>query len=220
MYNIISIAMGKQYEMEVQRLLKEYPETIVITNDTRGIETQYAEPLLNGLVTKSKFAHFLAADLPGPIFLCDADLVPVIPDPLQHFQTQHDTDYAYVPYPGTWHYPEAEMTRICKKIPKINSGFMYFKNIHVAKDISVKWHAKYLERNDEYISGKINVNRIGEYDEPSLMYALDKMHYKFECLDKGWNNWDNTDCKTYFKQEHMHGYVSLANAPSIHNFGW
>ena len=220
MHNIIAIAMGSQYELEVQRLIREYPETRVITNKTEGVETRYAEPLLNGLVTKSNFASFLPDDLEGSVFLCDADLVPMGPDPLSQFTVRPDTDFAYVPYPGTWHYPDNELTRICKKIPKINSGFIYFKNVVVAKDISKKWHQKYLERNEEYLSGKVNQNRIGEYDEPSLMYALDKMNYCWECLDKGWNNWDNTSTKTYFKQEHMNGYVSLANAPSICNFGW
>ena len=218
--NIVCVAVGKQYELEAQRLLVQYPHTILITEETEGIEKSYSVPVLNGLMTKSNFAHFLPEDLQGPIFLCDADLFPEIEDPLSKFQVQPNTDLAFVSYSGTWHFPEKKLNDVIKDIPRINSGFMYFKNIQVAKEISRGWYIQYKERIDEYLSGKIKKDRTGEYDEPSLMIWLydHGKHFKLEVLDKKWNNWENLDIKTYFRHGHLNNYCSYQAAPTLRKF--
>ena len=205
--NIVSVAVGKQYELEVQRLLKHYPQTIVITERTPGVETSFANPLLNGLATKCMFGTLLPQDLKGPIIFCDADLYPVVKDPLQHFKVKEETDIAYVIYPGTWHFPPSlkDFEKAIKKTGKINSGFMYFKNIDVCRDICSKWHKKYLERMNEYLTGKVIGDRKGEFDEPSLILVLEKESYILEFLDQKWNVWNGSNIpdKIYFRQSHI-----------------
>lgn len=205
--NIISVAVGKQYELEVQRLLKHYPQTIVITEKTPGVETSFANPLLNGLATKCMFGTLLSPLLKGPIIFCDADLYPVIDDPLQYFKVKKETDIAYVVYPGTWHFPPhlKDFEIAIKKTGKINSGFMYFKNIDICRDVCFKWHKKYLERMNDYLTGKVIGDRKGEFDEPSLCLVLEKENYNLEFLDPKWNVWNGSNIpdKIYFRQSHI-----------------
>jgi hypothetical protein len=218
--NIICIALGKQYELEAQRLLKEYPEAILVTNETPNIETSYSIPVLNGLMTKSNFASFLPSNTSGPIFLCDADLFPNVPNPLQYFKVSEDTDVAFVPYSGTWHFPEQKMNDVIKVIPKINSGFMYFRNLEIAQEVSSGWNKQYKERIGEYLSGKIKKDRVGEYDEPSLMIWLydHGRHIKLEGLEKKWNNWEKLNIETYFHHGHLNNYCSYSAAPTLKRF--
>ena len=146
--NIVSVAVGKQYELEVQRLVKAYPQTTVITERTPGVENTFSLSLLNGLSTKCKLGLLIPSNLKGPILFCDADLYPVVEDPLQYFQVQKETDIAYVVYSGTWHFPPRLSTfqEAIKKTGKINSGFMYFRNIEICRDVCFKWHQEYLSR--------------------------------------------------------------------------
>jgi hypothetical protein len=222
--NLVSVAVGRQYEMEVQRLVQAYPQTILITNNTPGIETQYKFAVLNGLTTKANFANLISAHLTGPVVLMDADLHPVAPDPLQHFQVQPDTDIAYVVYAGTWHYPAKlkHFEMAIRKVGKINSGFMYFKNIHIAKDVCTKWSALYKERMNEYLEGKTSDDREGEYDEPSLCLVLAQENYKLEYLDPKWNCWNTgPQCDhPLFVQSHLAGHDPYAESPTICNNFW
>jgi len=225
--NIVSVAVGKQYELEVQRLVKAYPQTIIITERASGVETSFDIPVLNGLATKCKFGLLIPDNLKGPILFCDADLYPVIDDPLQHFEVKEETDIAYVVYPGTWHFPPnlKDFEKAIKKTGKINSGFIYFKNIDICKDICFKWHKKYLERMNEYLTGKVIGDRKGEFDEPSLVFVLEKENYNLEFLDPKWNVWGNnitinytlshkvSNC--YFRQSHVDYDPYIAN-PGIY----
>lgn len=213
--NIVSVAVGAQYELEVQRLVKAYPQTIVITERTPGVETSFDLHLLNGLATKCKFGLLIPEDLEGPILFCDADLYPVVHNPLQYFSVKPETDIAYVTYPGVWHFPAhlQDFANAIKKTGKINSGFMYFKDINVCRDVCFKWHRKYLERMNDYLTGRVQEDRKGEFDEPSLCFVLEKENYNLEFLDRKWNVWGNgttinnvcshavTNC--YFKQCHI-----------------
>jgi hypothetical protein len=225
--NIVSVAVGAQYELEVQRLTKAYPQTIVITERTPGVETFFELPLLNGLATKCKFGLLIPKDLQGPILFCDADLYPVIKNPLQYFKVKEETDIAYVVYPGIWHFPPRlkDFERAIRKTGKINSGFMYFRNIDICQDVCFKWHKKYIERMNEYLSGKVEGDRKGEFDEPSLVFVLEKENYNLEFLDPKWNVWGNiitvqnslshniSDC--YFRQDHLGWDPYIAN-PGIY----
>lgn len=222
MLNMVTVAVGAQYEMECQRLLKAYPQTIVITQRTAGVETSFQLPVLNGLATKCKFGLLLPQHLQGPILFCDADLYPVKPDPLQHFSVKPDTDVAYVIYPGVWHFPPQlkEFEKALRKTGKINSGFMYFKNIQVCKDICYKWHQEYLKRMNMHLQGIEQADLTGEYDEPSLVFVLNRENYNLEFLDPKWNVWGTSDVpqhEAYFVQQHIGGYNMYDLTPGFRN---
>jgi hypothetical protein len=226
--NIVSVAVGKQYELEVQRLIKAYPQTIVITERTPGVETSFDLPLLNGLATKCKFGLLIPEDLEGPILFCDADLYPVIEDPLQYFKVKDDTDIAYVPYPGRWFFPPTfkDLEDAINKIKgKLNSGFIYFKDIEVCQDICFRWHKEYLKRMKLFEDFKLLTHREGEFDEPSLVMVLANSSYNIEHLDPKWNVWGNEHTisineshnikDTYFRQWHMNDYSPYQSFPTI-----
>jgi hypothetical protein len=209
--NIVSVAVGKQYELEVQRLTKAYPQTIVITERTPGVETSFELSILNGLATKCKFGLLVPEDLKGPILFCDADLYPVVENPLQYFKVKEDTDIAYVVYGGTWHFPPrlAFFQEAIKKTGKINSGFMYFRNIDICRDVCFKWHKEYLKRMNLHLLGIEKADLTGEYDEPSLVFVLNKENYNIEFLDPRWNVWPTSNVQpseAFFVQNHLNGW--------------
>jgi hypothetical protein len=234
--NIVSVAIGEQYEKEVARLVEAYPKTIVITGKSIGIESAFKIPTLNGLATKCKFGLLIPDNLKGPIIFCDADLYPIAEDPLQHFQVKPETDVAYVTYGGTWHFPEKlkKFEQSIQKTGKINSGFIYFKNIDICRDICFEWHKEYLTRMSHYLSDESMSSdvidwishldeatpRAGEYDEPSLVFVLDKANYNLEFLDPKWNVWDDYgDLKdnAYFIQSHLDGKTMYDEIPDFRN---
>tara|TARA_R110000868_G_scaffold314546_2_gene575477 strand:+ start:354 stop:1034 length:681 start_codon:yes stop_codon:yes gene_type:complete len=226
----VSVAVGKQYELEVQRLLEAYPNTIVITQRTPGIETAFSLQLLNGLATKCLFGCLLPDDSQGPVVLCDADLHPLIEDPLKQFSVKDETDVAYVIYQGKWHFPKRleAYEKAIAKVGKINSGFVYFKNIQICKEICKEWHAEYMKRMDHHkIHPDLHMvvdypSSTGEYDEPSLIYVLDKKNYNIEYLDPRWNVWDGSPtpkAEAYFYQEHLNDWNMYKLNPSFRNEG-
>lgn len=237
-YNMVSVAIGEQYEKEVARLLEAYPQTIVITSETDGIETAFTIPTLNGLATKCKFGLLIPQDLDGPIIFCDADLHPVVEDPMQYFEVKPETDIAYVTYGGTWHFPEKlkKFEKSIQKTGKINSGFMYFKNIDICRDVCSKWHKEYLKRMSHYLSAESMpsdvidwtqyldeaIPKAGEYDEPSLVFVLNETDYNLEFLDPKWNVWemyDKSQNNAYFIQSHLDGKTMYDEIPNFNNEG-
>ena len=227
-FNIVSVAIGEQYEKEVARLTESYPSTIVITSETAGIETAFKMPLLNGLATKCKFGLLIPQNLQGPIIFCDADLYPVVENPMQYFQVKPETDVAYVTYGGTWHFPERlkDFERCIQKVGKINSGFIYFKNIDICRNVCSDWDKEYLKRMNNYLqSPALDLvidypSDAGEYDEPSLVFVLDKAKYNLEFLDPKWNAWDgcgNPKENAYFVQSHLDGNTMYNEIPNFKN---
>ncbi len=220
--NIVCVAIGKQYELEAKRLLKEYPETILITEETEGIEKSFEMPLLNGLATKCLFGTLLPKDLKGPILFCDADLFPNTSDPLQYFKVKEETEIACVIYSGNWNFPkrlEAYQNAI-RKVGKINSGFLYFKNIEVCQDVCKKWHEEFVKRNQEHLENPDGST--GIYDEPALIAVLASENYIIEHLDPRWNVWDTSDTpkeNAYFIQGHIGDYNMYKLTPSFRNEG-
>lgn len=206
---IIIPAIGAQYELEALRMLNAYPDSILITERTQGIEVSFDIPLLNGLATKANFGYFLPDDLEGPVLLCDADLFPVVPDPLSSFHVNLDTDVAYVPYPGRLITPWSDYNTALEITRQINSGFVYFKNVKIAKHISTLWYRTYIKRMNEYLTGNVDTDRKGEFDEPSLILTLSKLDYNIEFLDNKWNVWDSAAQGevAYFKQQHLNNYI-------------
>lgn len=227
-YNMVSVAIGEQYEKEVARLVEAYPTTIVITSETAGVEKAFKMPVLNGLATKCKFGLLIPDNLKGPIIFCDADLYPVVEDPMQYFEVKPETDIAYVTYSGMWHFPERlkDFERCIQKVGKINSGFIYFKNIDICRDVCSKWHKEYLKRMDSHLlSSRLdlavdNPSDAGEYDEPSLVFVVNETNYNLEFLDPRWNVWDDySDLKknAYFIQSHLDGKTIYEKLPNFRN---
>lgn len=225
--NIVSVAVGAQYELEVQRLTKAYPQAIVITERTPGVESSFSLNILNGLATKCKFGLLVPEDLEGPVLFCDADLYPVVEDPLQHFKVKPETDIAYVIYSGTWHFPPrlAVFQQAIKKTGKINSGFMYFRNIDICRDVCYKWHKEYLKRMAHHRTcSQIDLsvdqpNSAGEYDEPSLVFVLNNENYNLEFLNPKWNVWDGSGYsgEIYFQQQHLNDWSMYKTIPHFQN---
>ena len=185
-------------------------------------------PLLNGLATKCKFGLLIPQNLQGPIIFCDADLYPVVENPMQYFEVKPETDIAYVTYGGMWHFPERlkDFERCIQKTGKINSGFIYFKNIDICRNVCSEWHKEYLKRMNNHLqSPAIDLvidcpSDAGEYDEPSLVFVLDKANYNLEFLDPKWNVWDdygNPKENAYFVQSHLDGNTMYDEIPNFKN---
>lgn len=222
MIQTVSVAVGKQYEKEVERLLEQYPKTILITENTQGIEKSFEMSLLNGLATKCAFGTLLPSSLEGSIIFCDADLRPNTTDPLQYFSVKKDTEIAYVVYEGVWNFPKRleAYQKAIEKVGKLNSGFLYFKDINICKDVCKKWHEEFVKRNKQHLEDPNNST--GIYDEPALIAVLAKENYKIEFLDPRWNVWDTSSIpkeRAYFLQDHLDGYNMYKITPNFRNEG-
>lgn len=119
----------------------------------------------------------------------DADLFSLGKDLLKKFKVKKDTDIAFVPYGGKWYYPDQIRQKAFNHFGyKINSGFIYFRNLSIAKDVCTAWANAYPERVKLYgIAPNVTKN---EYDEYALMIALMDKTYKIELLSQKWNNWE------------------------------
>ena len=92
----------------------------------------------------------------------------------EDFNVKEDTDFAYVPYIGKWYLPDTIRQKAFDYHGhKINSGFMYFKNLEIAKAICDQWQYEYLEREKLYDEEKGTSKY--EYDEWALMIALSNL---------------------------------------------
>lgn len=185
--NLISIAIGEKYEIEAKRLQKSLKESVyVFTKQDEKYKTINEDSLIDGLYHKSNFANYFQ-DLEGPVIFMDADMFTLMENPFETFSVKEDTDFAYVPYKGKWHFPDTiRQEAFNYHGHKINSGFMYFKNLEIAQIICTKWAEEFLKRPLHWIKN--------EYDEYALMIALMKLDVKKHLLDKKWNDWElNTE---------------------------
>jgi hypothetical protein len=187
---LFSVAIGHQYEIEAQRLqrsIDQHPVEVFHAERPEYSEVN-ADPLINGLWHKCNFANYIKqAD--GAVVFMDADMFTLTDNPFETFSVADDTDLAYVPYEGKWHFPdEARQVAFNHHGHKINSGFMYFRTLEIAQDICTIWTKEYDKRIELY--GKVsNINK-NEYDEYALMIALMQRQYKVQLLDKKWNDWE------------------------------
>lgn len=188
--NIVSIAIGSQYEFEVERLKKTIPELLVFTEKSNGYNRIYEDNLINGLYHKCNLANNFNITNNKPIIFCDADMFSLKQNPLNDFIIKDNTEIAFVPYSGKWHFPDTIRQEAFNHFGyKINSGFLYFKNKTIAKDICNKWTKAYLDRVKLYEANTPSVTKY-EYDEYALMIALKDTNYKIELLDKKWNDFE------------------------------
>jgi hypothetical protein len=186
---LFSVAIGEKYEKEAVRLQRtvKLPIEVFTKTSDKYVEVN-SDPLINGLWHKCNFANYIdQAD--GPVIFMDADMFTLTENPFETFNVKEDTDFAYVPYEGKWYLPDViRQDAINFHGHKINSGFMYFRNLEIAKDICNKWQYEYLEREKLYDVDKGTSKY--EYDEWALMIALMKLDYKIENLNKKWNAWE------------------------------
>lgn len=187
--NLYSVAIGEQYEREAERLQKSMKPLKVSVLTEKDVERVSDDNLINGLYHKTNFANYINPDKKGAIVFQDADMFTLTDDPFKDFNVKKDTDFAYVPYKGKWHLPDKiRQDAFDYHGHKINSGFMYFKNLEIAKKICTQWQYEYLEREKLYDVSKGTSKH--EYDEWALMVALSKIDLTIELLDKKWNNWE------------------------------
>ena len=207
--NLYSVAIGHKYEVEADRLKRSMSPLKVTVLTERDVERKREDNLINGLYHKSNFANYIE-EAEGPVVFQDADMFTLSDDPLKDFKVKEDTEFAYVPYGGTWHLPdEIRQSAFDYHGHKINSGFMYFKNLEVAQKICNQWRHEYLEREKLYDVYKGTSKY--EYDEWALMIALQKLgDIKIELLDSKWNDWslnlgdEVLDNESVFFQSHNH----------------
>lgn len=180
--NLYSVAIGEKYEIEAKRLQKSMLPLKVKVFTNKDVETKSDDDLINGLYHKCNFANYIK-DVKGAIIFQDADMFTLSKNPFKDFNVSEDTDFAYVPYQGKWHLPDKiRQDAFDYHGHKINSGFMYFKNIEVAQRICTAWSEEFLKRPQHWIKN--------EYDEWALMIALMKLNdIKIELLDEKWNKW-------------------------------
>ena len=186
---LFSVAIGEQYEKEAVRLQRavNLPIEVFTKSSDKYVEVN-PDPLINGLWHKCNFANYID-EAEGAVVFMDADMFTLTENPFETFNIKEDTDFAYVPYKGKWHLPDSiRQAAFDHHGHKINSGFMYFKNLEIAKAICTKWQYEYLEREKLYDVEKGTSKY--EYDEWALIIALTKLNYKIEILDSKWNEWE------------------------------
>ncbi len=207
---LFTVAIGEKYEVEALRLKCSLPIYIdVFTKNNAKYSVKNEDYLINGLYHKCNFANYIdSAD--GPIIFMDADMFTLSENPFKDFLINQNTDFGYVPYPDTLHFPDnIRQNAFIYHGHQINSGFMYFRTLEIAKDICNHWQHEYLERVKLYESKAPNVTKY-EYDEYALMIALMKLDYNVELLDKKWNDWaldskeDILNSDSIFFQSHNH----------------
>jgi hypothetical protein len=186
---LYSVAIGSQYEKEAERLVRTVGQPVdVFTKNNNKYVQQDVDALIDGLYHKSNFANYIE-ETDGPIIFMDADMFTLKENPFSDFSVESDIDIAYVPYSGRWFLPDdIRQSAVEYHGHKINSGFLYFKNLATAKLICSQWRDEYLERCKLYIHQTGNSKY--EYDEWALMIALQKTQSKVQILDKKWNEWE------------------------------
>jgi hypothetical protein len=180
---LFSVAIGEKYEKEAVRLQRtvKLPIEVFTKSSNKYVEIN-PDPLINGLWHKCNFANYIE-QAEGAVVFMDADMFTLTENPFKTFKVKKSTDFAYVPYEGKWYFPDAiRQEAFNHHGHKINSGFMYFKNLEIAKNICTKWAEEFLKRPLHWIKN--------EYDEYALMIALMNMDYKVELLDGKWNDWE------------------------------
>ena len=180
---LVSVAIGEQYEKEAIRLQRtvNLPIEVFTKSSNKYVEIN-TDPLINGLWHKCNFANYID-EAEGAVVFMDADMFTLTENPFSTFNVEEDTDFAYVPYQSKWHFPDTiRQEAFDFHGHKINSGFMYFRNLEIAKAICAKWADELLKRPLHWIKN--------EYDEYALMITLMDMNYKVELLDNKWNNWE------------------------------
>lgn len=180
---LFSVAIGEKYEKEAVRLQRtvNLPIEVFTKSSDKYVEVN-TDPLINGLWHKCNFANYID-EAEGAVVFMDADMFTLTENPFSTFNVEEDTDFAYVPYQGKWHFPDTiRQEAFNHHGHKINSGFMYFRNLEIAKNICTKWAEEFLKRPLHWIKN--------EYDEYALMIALMNMNYKIKLLDSKWNEWE------------------------------
>lgn len=180
---LFSVAIGEKYEKEAERLKRSAPLPVeVFTTHDKKYRRVSKNSLIDGLWHKANFANYID-EVNSPIVFMDADMFTLKKDPFSGFSIPDNIDIAYVPYVGRWWLPdEIRQNAFNHHGHKINSGFMWFKNLEIAKTICSEWAFELLKRPQQWIKN--------EYDEWALMIALTKLEPRVHLLEKKWNHWE------------------------------
>lgn len=190
---LFSVAIGIKYEREAERLKRSVPLPVeVFTTSNEKYKRVSEDPLIDGLWHKANFANYVDK-VDGAVIFMDADMFTLKQNPFDGFSVPDGTDIAYVPYGGKWWLPdEIRQSAFDYHGHKINSGFIWFKDLETSKWICNQWQWEYLEREKLYDVDKGTSKY--EYDEWALMIALMKLKPKVHLLEKKWNHWElNTE---------------------------
>lgn len=189
-----TVAIGNGYEREADRLCAcfDVPVSVFTSRHPRYVR-RYANKLVNGLYHKANFANYIAEDDGTPVVFLDADAFSFVRNPLETFTVQEDTDIAFVPYRGKWHFPDVIRQRAFDHFGyKVNSGFLYFRTLLIAQRVCTLWAAEYEKRVLLYDDPAVPVTE-AEYDEYALMLALMTQDLRIEQLPETWNYWVTDD---------------------------
>lgn len=210
--NIVSVAIGKKYHTEVERLQRSLPLPVnVFTEENLKYERIHDSDLINGLYHKTNLGNYFDFEKDTPVIFCDADMFTLVKDPFKTFKIKEETDFAYVPYVGKWHFPD-KIRKECFDYHghKINSGFMYFKDIDTAKKVSDVWSEAYKDRIKLY---DVTRGLVNEYDEYALMIGLMEIDLNIELLDSKWNEWTLNEKEDILKSNSIffqsHNYLNI-----------
>ena len=185
---LATVAINEQYKSEAVRLQNSVGEDIfVFTEDNPLYNKVHDNSTIDGLYHKCNFANYIdTVEVDTPVIFMDADMFSLSENPLSTFNVETDVDFAFVPYTGKYSFPDTDRQRAFDFFGcMINSGFMYFKNISIARQICTAWAEIYLIRSAESYEKYDYV----EYDEYSLMLAIEKMGLNVSRLDAKWNMW-------------------------------
>ena len=180
---LFSVAIGTKYEREAERLKRSVALPIeVFISSNQKYKKVSENALIDGLWHKANFANYID-EAEGAVVFMDADMFTLTDNPFKTFEIPNDVDFAYVPYSGKWHLPD-EIRQEAYNFHghKINSGFMWFKDLPTAQTICTQWASELLKRPQHWINN--------EYDEWALMIALMNLDVKKYSLDKKWNDWE------------------------------
>jgi len=188
---ITTVSIGEAYHPQAERLqrsLKDIPVTVI--NESHPDYTQVnADPLINGLYHKANFANYIEADQNEPILFMDADAFTLKDNPFEDFTIPEGTDIAFVQYKGKWHFPDQIRQQAFDHFGyKINSGFLWFKDLQTAQLVCTAFASEYLKRVELY--GNVHNVTKNEYDEYALMIALKDLNLNIHLLDSKWNDWE------------------------------
>lgn len=203
---LFTVAIGKDYELQAERLRDsiDVPIDVFTTSNDEYVKI-HENQCVDALYHKANFANYIE-DTEESILLVDADIFSMRDNPLVGFKPKRDTDVAFVTYGGSkFHFPDKPRQEAFDHFGyKINSGFVYFRTLDIARDVCDSWVSVYTERVVKTFDETGN----NEYDEYALMTALMRLNYKIELLDPKWNNWEKMsreeilNCDSIFIQSH------------------
>lgn len=183
---ILSAVSGEFYEQSFQALQERLAESVCKVSP-KSVNVEHPCSRIKGLMTKVSAYKRIPRDYQGPVLIIDSDMVPTAPNVLENLPRGIATDLAAVSYPEyeNIHYPDSEVQHVADSgVPKINSGFLLFRDGSIARKIGKLWEETYLRKlRQNYVHHNF-VN-----DEFSLYITIYQLKATVTLLPKVWNNY-------------------------------